>query len=1193
MYLKSIELYGFKSFAKKMIFEFNTGITGIVGPNGSGKSNIADAVRWVLGEQRAKQLRGAKMEDVIFAGTDARKPLGYCQVDLTIDNKDMKMQIDYSEVTISRRVYRSGESEYYINGTPCRLMDINELFMDTGVGKEGYSIIGQGQIDKILSTKPDDRRNLFDEAAGIVKFKKRRLNAEKKLNEEKDNLIRINDIIRELESQKETLEGQAITAKKYLSYKEQLKKYDINIFLNDYEELNENIKTINIKENQLQEEIETTREQYINVKESQSKLSEEIDKNIKKTELEKDRTSEILLEKEKQESNIGVTKEQIKNLKVNNERLEDELNRLKEQKDSNFEEKAKYDILSEQLQNKLLDYKNILNIKQEEYNSYVSKIGEDENNIENIKTDIIERLNDIANVKSKIHRYNALLENNKGRNNSITSRKTIIENTNKSIEKELDNIVCNINNLDEKKNSLTNEKHDLKNKVVVIEKDIKEKQYKLNEASKQLHIINSKHSALKDINEQYEGYNYSIKKIMELKKSSKDEQGVLGVIADIIKVEKQYETAIEISLGGNIQNIVTDNENTAKKMINYLKSNKYGRATFLPLSSIRSKENYNKLTPKEDGFIGYANELLSCEDKYKHIIKYLLGRIVVVDNIDNAIKLSKKYKYSLKIVTLTGEVINPGGALTGGAYKNKGNQFLSRKRDLETFEQEMLKVSGYIKTLEPLIKDSTDKLNECNKKIEIITLQEQELNIELNSSSINLNQLKNEINKNKEEIQDIIIELEQLNNQEKELKESLNKLNYNLDNTEVENEDAENLVKTLNSTISEGKIKSAELSDQITKIKIDSSSLEQQFSNVKENILRLKQNILSANKKIENNNIEIEKNKEDIIAKEDNINNYQTSINNFDVHIKTIHEEVEQLTSNKQALVLKQQQLTKKKEHYSERINLLEKDILRLQNSKVKYEVQNEAQMEYIWDEYELTYKMACDYKDDSLGTIPSMKKEHSSLKDDIKKLGDVNVNAIDDFKMVSDRYTFLTEQKEDLVLAEDKLKNVISELNQQMISQFKEKFNEINSKFEEVFKELFGGGKAMLELTDDEDVLECGIRIIASPPGKKLQSMMLLSGGERAFTAIALLFAIQSLKPSPFCVLDEIEAALDDANVERFAKYLKKLAINTQFIIITHRKGTMESADALYGITMQEKGVSTQVSVKLIENELDDKPIL
>lgn len=1192
MYLKSIELYGFKSFATKMIFKFNTGITGIVGPNGSGKSNIADAVRWVLGEQSAKQLRGSKMEDVIFAGTQARKSLGYCQVDLTIDNQDKKMPIEYTEVTISRRVYRSGESEYCINGTPCRLKDIQELFMDTGVGKEGYSIIGQGQIDKILSTKPDDRRDLFDEAAGIVKFKKRRQSAEKKLEEEKQNLIRINDIIRELEGQKETLEIQSETAKKYLDYKEQLKRYDLNIFLSEYEKLNQNIDDINKKEKQLQDEIEEVKKEYSSIKDKYSNRNNEIENIAKQIEDEKQKVNNILIEKEKKEASIELTKEKIKNLLDNNNRINKELDELEQKIKNELEDKKQFKIKSEEIENEINQIEQKTNEKQLVYNEFISNIEEEEKKIENIQTNIIERLNNISNVRSKIQRLQTMLENTGSRKDSISSRRRIIESTINSIGLDVKKTVSEIDSLEHNQNQLSEKKLQLKKSIYAKEEERKKYEYEINESNKKLHIIKSKYNALKDISDHYEGYNYSIKKIMEYKNSSSEAKGVMGVIADIIKVEKMYETAIEIALGGNIQNIVTDNESTAKKMINYLKTNKLGRATFLPLTSIKSREVYNRITNKEEGFIGYANELVDYDNKYSNIIEYLLGRIIIVDNIDNAIKLSKKFNYSLRIVTLAGELINPGGALTGGAFKNKGNQFLSRKRDLDQFEVEIDKISAFIKKLEPKMITILKEQEEYNNSLEEIINNEQEIKLELNSYKIKLKQLENEINKYGEEIEDINSELKQLSNQENDLRDSINNHKEALEGTETENEDAESLVKSISESINTEKIKRDKLSGEITKLKIDSSTIKQQLSNYKENITRLDRDIINIQNNINRNNEAISKNEEEIEENEQTIKACIQTINNYSNTIEITSNDIESLSIKKREIVKKQEILLENKDELSERINLLEKDILRLQNSKIKYEVQNESHIEYIWEEYEFTYKMALEYKEETLGTITSMKKEHNMLKDKIRKLGDVNVNAIEDFRIVSDRYAFLSEQKEDLILAEEKLKKVINELNIQMTNQFKEKFYEINLKFEEVFKELFGGGKAILELTEEDNVLESGIKIIASPPGKKLQSMMLLSGGERAFTAIALLFAIQSLKPSPFCVLDEIEAALDDANVERFAQYLKKLSNNTQFIIITHRKGTMEVADALYGITMQEKGVSTQVSVKLIENELDDSLI-
>lgn len=1190
MYLKSIDMYGFKSFAHKIVFKFDEGITGIVGPNGSGKSNIADAVRWVLGEQSAKILRGANMQDVIFAGTENRRPLGYCQVDLTIDNHDMKMPISYSEVTVSRRVYRSGESEYYINGTACRLKDIHELFMDTGVGKEGYSIIGQGQIDKILSAKPDDRRALFDEAAGIVKFKKRKISAEKKLLDEKQNLFRINDIIRELEGQQETLNGQAEIAKKYLAYKEELKKYEINIFIHESDKMNNNIEQILEKERIVNEQIIEVKKENDQIKEKHTELIKTIDSLEKEIDAKKEKETRLKIEKEKNESAIELSKEQINNISVNLQRMELQNKELIGKQDRNSSERDSYKKKLEELIN-IYDEKNlILSEMENSLQEYSSLISDDEQRIEETQTNIIEKLNEISNTKSKILRFSTMLENIDSRKEVITARRLNIETNIESMKNDAEINRATMEELYSEQKELTSKKDSFNSIIRTKEDERKQLDQRINQKTQQLHTAKSKYKALNDLTEHYEGYNYSIKKIMEVKHSNHPSaKGIIGVVADIINVKKEYETAIEIALGGSVQNILTNNEATAKQMIQYLKSNRFGRATFLPVTSIKNRGKYNKLSAKDIGFLGYANELVHVDDSYSHVVAYLLGHVVVVDTLDHGVQLAKKYNYSLKIVTLAGELINPGGSLTGGAYKNNGNQFLSRKRETSQYQKAIKTFSDELLELEEQLEQVINTFNHSKKNIEDITRQEHELSLSMNSLALTLKQLENEVNKHVEELNDINLELSQLMKQKSEMLDTKGNLENSLEDIQIENRQSEELVKQLNDKIQDKRNEKENISDLLTTIKVEVSTVKQQLENAKENTFRVDREIQEIQSQIQKNNEEIEQNKKDSVTKQEGINDIILLIGNLDASITSINEEIGLLHNNKHNISEKQENLYKLRDEHNESINVLEKNLLRLQNSKEKYEIQKENQIDYMWNEYELTFNKALSYRDESLGSVTNMKKMISSLKGDIKLLGDVNVNAIEEFKTVQERYQFLTTQRDDLVEAEEKLVKVIDDLQSQMKRQFREKFKEISIKFSEVFKELFGGGKAFLQLTEDEDILEAGIDIIAQPPGKKLQSMRLLSGGEKAFIAIALLFAIQSLKPSPFCVLDEIEAALDDSNVVRFANYLKKLTKNTQFIIITHRRGTMEVADALYGITMQEKGLSTQVSVKLLEDVLDD----
>ncbi|GKX31715.1 chromosome partition protein Smc [Vallitalea longa] len=1184
MYLKNVELQGFKSFANKINFEFNEGITGIVGPNGSGKSNIADAVRWVLGAQSAKQLRGSKMEDVIFAGTENRRPVGYSQVDITIDNHDKRMAIDYLEVTISRRVYRSGESEFYINKTPCRLKDIHELFLDTGVGKEGYSIIGQGQIDKILSTKPEDRRDLFDEAAGIVKFKRRKSEAYKKLEEEKQNLLRINDIITELDSQKGNLEGQAEIAKNYLQLKEELKKHEVNIFITEFERLDKNINEISEKEKNVNEEINTVNNKYEEIKLKYNEINTSIQDMGKEIDTKKDEIAENNLEKERIENNININNERISSISESNNRIQQNINQLNTKSQVNVADIKETDEEIVNLKSHIESLNKQLVEKEQECTDVSNEIVSNETMIEEIKTNIIERLNEITVVKSKIQRYSTMLENIENRKNFLTDKINKVHNDQTVLNDKKEQLEQNINVAQEDLVSIKKQSSSTVEKI----KEINEQKHniddKLNILNKEINQYKSKYNALNDITEHYEGYNYSIRKVME-HKTNNNIDSVLGVVADIIKVDKKYEIAVETALGGGVQNIITKDEETAKRMINYLKANKYGRATFLPLTSIRTSRNYNPIT-NEKGFIGYGNELVMYDDMYDNIIKYLLGRVVIVDNIDNAVRLARKYNYKLKIVTLSGEVLNPGGSLTGGSYKNKANNFLSRKRELDEYKLRIQECTRQYKTTTEKREEIVAEKNRLSVKSKELISNEHNLNIRLNSLQINLNQIEKDTEKLQQEINDSKVEFDELNSQNQELTATTEKYNEELNGTENENTDAEDKVISLTQIIQEKKAVKDSLSDEITNVKIELTSTRQKLNSSQDNIDRLKKELEDIKEQKDEFIVESQNNKQDIESKIKLINDYKEQIEVIIDKIKAMENELNQLNKNKEELSAKQNSLFSDRENLSEKSKLLEKEIMRLQNYRTKYELQKENTTNYMWEEYELTFNMVNEYRDD-LGSITQLKSKVKELKSKIKELGDVNVNSIEEYREVINRFNFLSEQKEDLIVAKEKLIGIISELDKEMIKQFKLKFKDIQSQFDLVFKELFGGGKGLLYLVDEDNILESGINIIAQPPGKKLQSMMLLSGGERAFTAIALLFAIQRLKPSPFCVLDEIEAALDDANVERFAKYLQKLSTKTQFIIITHRRGTMEAADALYGITMQEKGISTRVSVKLIESEL------
>ena len=1187
MYLKSIEVYGFKSFANRIVFEFNKGITGIVGPNGSGKSNVGDAVRWVLGEQSAKQLRGAKMEDVIFAGTELRKPHGSAYVAITLDNSDHSLPIDYEEVTVARRVYRSGESEYLINGTVSRLKDVHALFFDTGIGKEGYSIIGQGQVERILSGKPEERRELFDEAAGIVKYKKNKAATEKSLAAERENLSRVNDILSELEKQVGPLEKQSEVAKKYLLYKGELKRFDVNVFLLE----NERISTV-LKENEeklhivnddcerLKKEFEDTKNEYERIETVLEQCNQSIDEN-------RNKIHELKLQNERNEGEVNVLNQQISNAKSTDVHMSEQIDRINQSLASQEKEKREFQEKKAILDEKMDSADDVVEEAREVSEGIEDEITKLQDEIEKSKADIIEYMNDDANLKAKVGRYDAMLENINYRKTQLNQRFLQFKSDEMKDKEEYEKHNTSLTEIEKTV-------ADILTRLEKVDADLDASTIATNENKQRLYNVNNEYSsvkskleALRNITERYDGYGNSIKRVMEQKDNN---PGIVGVVADIIQVNQEYEIAVETALGGSIQNIVTDNENTAKRLINFLKKNRFGRATFLPLTTIGGKysEFTNKDALKEPGVIGLAKDLVKVHDKYSAVTNHLLGRILVVDTIDNAIAVNKKYNQSLRIVTKEGELLTPGGAMTGGAFKNSSN-LLGRKRELDELSKELTEINNEIALATKEETELRALREELKTAKEDMNLQLQELYLQKNTVSMNIEQVSKNLAETANAFASVNRENKELESQIEEINQNKNELYENHKQAEQAKQALEERIVGLENQVVAKKEELKLANEKVSELMIEFNTIKQQDDFLIENLRRIRAEENKLKEELELYRSQMSDSGKAIEGLVARINQYKTLIDADKKEIMTLEGQLAKDLTDKEELNAKHKEFFTRREQLNEEITKLDKSAFKLAAQVEKITEQADALSKYMWEEYELTYQSAVELKDASLNDLDSLKREVTAVKAKIKALGDVNVNAIEDYKMVSERYEFLKGQHDDIIKAETNLLQIIAELDAAMRTQFEEKFNEIQVMFDKVFRELFGGGKATLELVDNEDILEAGIRIIAQPPGKKLQNMMQLSGGEKALSAIALLFAIQSLKPSPFCLLDEIEAALDDSNVTRYAKYLNKLTKDTQFIVITHRKGTMEAADVLYGITMQEKGVSTLVSVNLIENELDD----
>ncbi len=1185
MYLKNIEIQGFKSFANKTVFEFHNGITCIVGPNGSGKSNVADAVRWVLGEQSAKQLRGSNMQDVIFSGTQLRKPQGFASVAITFDNSDHVLNIDYDEVTVTRRVYRSGESEYLLNGTSCRLRDINELFFDTGIGKEGYSIIGQGQIDKILSSKPEDRRELFDEAAGIVKYKYRKAAAQKKLENEQANMLRLHDIMSELEKQIGPLERKSAAAREYLKLREGLRRYEVNSFVLEtghtetfLKEVERNLRISERDYEEAEARAERLKEQYTK---EQTSL-EELEKQIEEA---RTALSAYQTQIQETESKIGIWQEQINTERLRKEHADSRLKTLKKEAQKRKDEKHELEEKRQELNRQIYDATSQNDAAAEQIKEAAQAMEQIQSAVRKNQEQVIALLNRKAQAQAEQQKYQTMLEQYRIQNAQMNQR--LLQSKKEEVDFKAQQEEAKARCQEARNHAVTlqDKKQQKEKEVVQSRQNLSQKQNQYSEQRKNNQVAVTKAEALRNLAERYEGYGNSIRRVMEVKKRY---PGICGVVADLIQVGKRYETAIETALGGSIQNIVTDTEETAKQLITYLKQNHYGRATFLPLDAITNRDEFKqKEALNEPGVIGLAGSLITTEPRYRTVFEFLLGRIVVVDTIEHAMKVAAKYKRSFRIVTLEGDLLNIGGSMTGGSFKNNSN-LLGRSRELEELEQTIREENKKLKQLEKetaeaskILQQKEAELSNARDEAQAAALLETEAKMHYETAKKRVGEVLTGREKTiieqrllEQSIQDILDKKESMDARISRLEQEHGTMHENEEASQRAIDEATLLKDTLTKKKQEHELTLARLA--------------QSDSFIQENLARIAAEEENAVKETQSLNEEIRAFSGAAAEKEKEIQGARGQIGELKEKVTVQNELLEDFTLEKEEKNALLKSFFERQSDLSQRINLLNKDLFRLRHQKERLDEFLDSQTEHLWSEYELKPSDAKALYEERFSSRIELKHLIQEQKEKIKALGNVNVNAIEEYREVMERWNFMKVQYDDLIVSKEALMGVIEELDAGIRSQFEEKFAQIKAEFDRVFKELFGGGKGTLELIEGEDIIDAGIAIISQPPGKKLQNMMQLSGGEKALTAIALLFAIQNLKPSPFCMLDEIEAALDDSNVGRFSKYLQKLTANTQFIVITHRRGTMTSADRLYGITMQEKGVSALVSVNLIEDELD-----
>ena len=1179
MYLKRIEMQGFKSFADKTILEFKQGITSVIGPNGSGKSNISDAIRWVLGEQSMKSLRGSKSDDVIFSGTQARKSLGFAEVSIVIDNTDGKLPIEYTEVTVTRKLYRSGETAYLINKVPCRLKDILELFMDTGIGKDGYSIIGQGKIDEILSNKSEDRRHIFEEAAGIVKFRTRKQESEKKLEQTKLNLLRINDILSEIESNLEPLKLQSDKAKQFLDLREELKSIEVSLFVYNIKTYKEKLESL-LKDEEIITSQKTDEDSKMEkLQASKEELRQVLDNLTAQIESAQNLGFESTNKIEKINSEIGINKERIQNNNSNKERLETEIEEVKNRILQLQEEQAQKLEKKTNLSSNKQKFEEELKGKQKELDELTKKLSAKELEIESKKKQLE------ANTDQK---YEIIAQNS-----TIDANFENLEKRKKQLKNEIDSVISELDKTRINKQELWEGFNELENKRNVansnLQKSIKQKEENMNKLKQYEEQINkltyeqriksARHQFLVETEKEKEGYHKTVKSLLTAcEENSSLKQGTYGVLANLISVEKEYELAIEMCLGQSLQNIVTKTEQDAKKLIEYLRKNSLGRASFLPVASIQGKK-LEKLT-KIDGVIGIASDLVKCDKNYEQIVLNLLGKTVVVKDMDTAINLAKKDHYSFRIVTLDGDIISSSGSISGGSVPSKTVNILGRSREIKLLESELKKLEkqikekteekeNYAESISGNIEE-TAKLEKTLQEIAIVYATEKQKMVAIEE---NISKLEERLAKLKEDVT--------LSDKQKE--ENINKKKLNEEKIEAlnkENEETNSVIEQFSIGNKDQQAYIDNLNMDITNLKISVGSFDESESSINEIVERINLDIQNLQDSIKTKNASILS----FTAENEKL---ELAITENEAQIVKIKEEVTNSSSIienlKEQRISKNEELAKTEEQINSKFSTLEdlkEQIVKLDVKKSKMEEDINELTEELWNEYELTPNAVENYKKPE--NIASAQKQVKHLRDKIKDLGSINIDSIEEYKKTKERYDFLSEQRLDLENTATKLRKVITDITENMKVQFKEKFAQINQNFNSVFSELFGGGKAELILEDEANILECGIDINVQPPGKKLQNMMLLSGGEKAFTAIALLFAILQINPAPFCILDEIEAALDDVNVYRFAEYLKKFCKETQFLVITHRKGTMEAADTVYGITMEENGISKLLSIRL-----------
>ena len=1174
MYFKKIEIHGFKSFAEPVTVEFDRGITCVVGPNGSGKSNISDAIRWVLGEQSPKMLRGTKMDEVIFSGTAGRKSRGMAEVTLTIDNSDRSLDIDFQEVAITRRMYRTGESEYYINKSQCRLRDIRELIMDTGIGVDGYSIIGQGKISDVLSNKTESRREIFEEAAGIVAYRTRKAESERKLESTRANMDRVLDIIAEIDRKLPGLEEDSVKAAEYLELRERYKELEINIILKNIEKIQLAAEYIKDDLMELDIDLESAGDEK---KESEDRLGACNRKNEELQELSSETQGKLLaaidefnalankgeLDKERVAYIDRTTDTYEEEISQSEDRIRRETENMETIKSQAKEAQRELDAMAEELEEKTRVYSEMA----DELAALAAKGDE-------YRNEIFEASSAVSSAKAEISSLDRLKDNLEERQQIVISRRDEGEGTGRDTIDTLNKLKADHRQLAEKIEEEKERQAGILKETILLKAERKE----LTEGAEALRIesgkLTSRAATLKEMEDNYDGYNYGVKHVMR-----SGIPGIHGVVADLIEVPAKYATAIETALGGSIQNVVCEDDRSAKKAIESLKKNRAGRVTFLPVGSVRGNfRRDSKLTHRE-GFLGFGPDIVKADDKYEQIIANLLGRVAVVDNMDNAIAISKE-QTGLRLVTLDGEIISGSGAITGGKYKNKTANILDRKAEIAALEKKLQEAAAQISQKE-------QSLVQVGEKIAAQEAASEDLEAKIREDMYSSIELENEIKTSEAAIKDLKSDAEKLQKELKGIEEEraksadmVRELNRRIEAEEAKKQDAERFASECLEKYNEIKERYDAAGEEITSLRVDVSSRRAGLEHTSEMISKAEDLIRQTRADIDSKRASItalKEEKNEITSGHGDVSGLlsekERDKNNLQQYMDEINEEKSQVAKDIT-------EATETRDRADEKLRELQEKKYQLDIKQTKNDTQLENYKNKLWEDFEVSFAQAMDMRKEDFALSPAV-RESRQIRARMKELGEVNVGAIEEYKEEKKRYDFLTEQRDDIGQAMDAIIGIIADLDKTIRIRFKESFDQIVINFEEKFNELFGGGHAELRLSDENDPLSSDIDIIAQPPGKKLQNINLLSGGEKTLTAIALMFAVLEAKPTPFCILDEVESALDDANIDRFIDCLRTLH-GIQFTLVTHQKATMEHADVIYGVTMPEKGVSKVLSINM-----------